>query len=174
MNTLVRHSRTAGGFINSELRRGAPAGFARGRGRILSETEWYTAQDKKRCPPLPLASSLSSCGRLFLHRTRQNNKTETINKCDTAIFHTAARKLAQFLRTASFYIAHGRTIKRKQLTNAIPPYSTLSLASSLSSCGRLFYIAHIRDFRCGKLLCTSISYSFFNFILHFISFCVTI
>jgi len=60
--------------------------FARGRGRILSETEWYTAQDKKRCPPLPLASSLSSCGRLLF--TSHTSETFDAANCYALRFLT--------------------------------------------------------------------------------------
>lgn len=77
VNTLVRHSRTAGGFINSELRRGAPAGFARGRGRILSETEWYTAQDKKRCH-VSACSTRSLCRKTLHVLAHSTNRTSQV------------------------------------------------------------------------------------------------
>ena len=103
VNTLVRHSRTAGGFINSELRRGAPAGFARGRGRILSETEWYTAQDKKRC-------HVGACSTRSLYKEMLHVLAHSTNRTSQVFLYNGVHVLAHSTnRTSQVFLYNGES-----------------------------------------------------------------
>ncbi len=99
VNTLVRHSRTAGGFINSELRRGAPAGFARGRGRILSETEWYTAQDKKRC-------HVGACSTRSLYKEMLHVLAHSTNRTSQVFLYNGACSTRSLYKEMLHVLAH--------------------------------------------------------------------
>ena len=126
VNTLVRHSRTAGGFINSELRRGAPAGFARGRGRILSETEWYTAQDKKRC-------HVGACSTRSLYKEMLHVLAHSTNRTSQVFLYNGV-PLAHFIKKCCTY----------SLTAQIVHHKCFCITESLRCLTRRNFTAHLQ------------------------------